>query len=147
MLFSSSPITNYQFVTINVTSLSTRYYFPDLPNLRDAGIARINVYDYGYMRKDINNVVPFNYATQAMYLTLVRGNDEIYKRIPANELNPILFTTSQTLPSQTYNFLSFNGGIDFDLQKFNFSKCYIEFNDTIKPIVGESICFGIFYKK
>lgn len=144
MLVAQTPISNFQLVNIIVPSSGTKYFFPDLPNLRDAYISKISSYNFIYMERDQNNIALYPAPQLSLFLTLVRGNDEIYQRIPLQLLNSIWWHPSAgtaTVPT--------NAGLDFDFQQFNFSKSYVEYSTSFitPPAAGQSICFGIFYKK
>jgi hypothetical protein len=144
MLVAQTPISNFQLVNIIVPSVGTKYFFPDLPNLRNAYISKISNYNYTYMQKDQNNISLYLAPQIALFLTLVRDNDEVYQRIPLQLLNSIWWH-----PVAGYATVPTNAGLDFDFQQFNFSKSYVEYATAwgTTPNPGESICFGIFYKK
>lgn len=144
MLVSQTPISNFQLVNIIVPAAGTKYFFPDLPNLRNAYVSKISIYDYTYMQRDQNNVSLYPAPQLSLFLTLVRDNDEVYQRIPLSLLNSIWWH-----PSAGYAYVPTNAGLDFDFQQFNFSKSYVEYTNwyAIAPTPGQSICFGIFYKK
>lgn len=144
MLVSQTPISNFQLVNIIVPSTGTKYFFPDLPNLRNAYVSKISSYNYTYMERDQNNILLYSLPQTALFITLVRGNDEVYQRIPLQLLNSIWWH-----PAAGLSTVPTNAGLDFDFQQFNFSKSYVEYSTAIgaQPLPGQSICFGIFYKK
>jgi len=138
MQFTQRTLFNYQFVSINVLSAQNRYYFPDLPNLRDAYVYYMYSYARSPMQVDINNTA-LSTLTSSGYLTLVKGNDEFIKQLDMINLVPWWTTDTQS---------SSNGGLAISPTQINFSKSYVELSPAVTPIVFPFVfSFGIWYKK
>lgn len=138
MQFSQRTLLNYQFVSIYVSAAQNRYYFPDLPNLRDAYVYYMYSYAKAPMRVDINNTA-LSTLTAGSYLTLVKGNDEFIKQLDLINLVPWWTTDTQG---------SVNGGLSISPTQINFSKSYVEITPGLTPSGFPFVfSFGIWYKK
>jgi hypothetical protein len=131
---------NYQFVSITVQNETSKYFFPDLPNLRgDVYIQRIHVYMAPTLSADVNKVNNISGLGGGALgtLTLNKGSDEIFKDLDLNLLNP--FQGDNVI----YNT---QGSLYLDNIIIDFSKSFVQIlaSATTPPF---SICFGIFYIK
>ena len=128
---------DYQFVSIGVLAVANKYYFPDLPNLRQVKVRKISVYTVSALTLDINSVGVATVANIGnSFITLNKGNDEIVRQMPLELLNSF---------QSDSNYYNNTGGITLDNLIFDFSKSYIEMSVAITP--PRSLCFGIFYTK
>jgi hypothetical protein len=139
MLNIQTPIINYQLVTIPVNQTQTRYYFPDLPNLRDVKTYKISAFHLGLISKDINGVglVPqadFN----ASYITLYSGGFEFVQKIGLSVFNNIALQT---------NAVNENGTLGLTPVEIDFSKSFVEVAPSITVTPPFSFMFGVYYAK
>ena len=145
MIYNTTPLYNYQFVSVQVNSLQSRYYFPDLPNLRDVKTYSISAYQEGFLPKDINNVPVINFLDFGQaFITLYANNREVFQRLDIQYFTTII----------GYNPLSnakgnYGGALPIDYLKIDFSKSFIEFPSGATPTTPTPfvIPFGIYYIK
>lgn len=137
MQFSKRLVKNYQFVSIYCTAKQNRYYFPDLPNLRNVRTNYLYCYANNILRVDeANRANTSNYSLAN--LTLVQGNDEFVKQVDLSLLAPHWTTDVQS---------SIQGGFALSPVQIDFSKSYVEISPAVTPVFPFSFCFGIFYEK
>lgn len=137
--YSTSPLYNYLNVQIIINSNNNKYYFPDIPQLRDAKLQSISFYSNLILTRDYNNVPlmdnvgDLDYA----YLTLYSGNKEAVQNLPLWKL------------CNVGNSGSVDGLFNLDNIIVDFSKSYISFpqNYTIVGAFPISAMFGIYYIK
>lgn len=145
MLYNTTPLYNYQFVSLQINSIQSRYYFPDLPNLRDVKTYSIQTYNSDFLPKDINNVPTINPTDwSTAFITLYAENREKFQRLDLQYFCTIV----------GYNPLSnargsYGGALPLDYLKIDFSKSFIEFPSGYTPTTGTPfvIPFGIYYIK
>lgn len=144
MIFQDYPVFNYQLVTIqvNTASVTTKQYFPDLPNLRNVQTLGIIAYHNGIFNRDNNGVQivgssQFNYSA----LTLTVGNEEVIQLLDLVYFNPII---GNGVPYNPSGVMPLNG------QRFDFSKSYVTLTSgqpgAASPL-PYSYAFGIYYVK
>lgn len=139
MLNTEFKIPNYQFVTIQADVQQNRYYFPDLPNLRDVLTVKIVAYNDNVMLKDINNVnvVDFQTFENSTFTLYSKGREFLQK------VDLMLFNTLNTLNAYSNQ----NGTVGMQPVEIDFSKSYIENLGAIPGAFPYSYCFGIYYFK
>ena len=145
MIYNTTPLYNYQFVSVQVNSIQSRYYFPDLPNLRDVKTYQISAYNADFLPNDINNVPCVNFLDfNQCFITLYANGREIFQR-----LDLLYFCTIIG-----YNPLSnakgqFGGALPLDYLKIDYSKSFIEFPSGVAPTTATPFVFpfGIYYIK
>ena len=139
--YSTSPLYNFINIQLVANSQQSKWYFPDLPQLRTAKIQAISFYQANSgMTKDINNVNLLNLTDlTAAYITLYSGNKEAIQNLPLYKL--INITTNQ----QGNN----DGLFQFDNLIVDFSKSYVSFANGYTPTttLPYSFEFGVYYIK
>lgn len=139
MLLNTKKTANYQFVSVQINGLQNRYYFPDLPNLRNVRTHKIVAYNTRNFTVDINNVA--NVTTgifQSSYVTLYANGFEFIQKMDLISLSTL----------QGYNVYSNqNGSIALAPVEIDFSKCYIELTKTTPLSYPFSFTFGVYYNK
>jgi hypothetical protein len=140
--YSTNPLYNYLNVQIILNDNTNKYYFPDVPQLRDAKIQAMSFYPNTLLTKDYNNVslldnTVSNSDTQNAFLTLYSGNKEAVQNIPLYKLINL------------GNSGSVDGIFTIDNLIIDFSKSFVSFpnNYTIAGTFPISVMFGIFYIK
>jgi hypothetical protein len=140
MLNTEFKIPNYQFVTVQADVSQNRYYFPDLPNLRDVLTVKIVSYNDRNFRDDINNipVVDIDVYRNSTFTLYSKGSEFLQK------IDLMLFNTISTQNL----YCNQNGTVGLKPIEIDFSKSYIENLGTV-PALGYpySYCFGIYYFK
>jgi len=143
MIASAKKIKNYQLVTIPTVSTSNKYYFPDLPNLREVRVSSIVSFHRGLLPRDIYNVQPVtNSDFRNVYITLVTGAEEVVQTYDLTMLNPISAGGAISTFGNAY------GNIDLNGLVINFSKSYVQFpgGSYSIPAADFSFVFGIYYE-
>ncbi len=125
--------TSAETVEIKINSTNqTKFYFPELPNLRDKLIERIDTYYVSSISESpedralCNNTVMFK-----AFLVLVSKGNEVINRIP---LNNILITAT------LFNSFPLNLVIDY-------TKSYIEIANTASLSASESFIFTFYFNE
>jgi len=140
MLNTDFRIPNYQFVTVQADGLQNRYYFPDLPNLRDVLTVKIMAYNEKNFARDINNIpmVDVNVFQNSTFTLYSKGREFLQK------VDLMLFNTIST--QNLYS--NQNSTVGLQPVEIDFSKSYIE-NLGTTPSGGfpYSYSFGIYYFK
>lgn len=149
MTFSQDPLYNYLNVQIVVNENNNKYYFPDLPQLRDAKIVGISFYPTisATNNVDINNVPLISVAdAQNAYLTLYSGEIEALQNIPLIKLLNVYFND---VGAGGQYFGNPEGIFAINDLVIDFSKSYVSIapTATITGALPQSISFGIYYKK
>ena len=137
--YSTSPLYNYLNVEIIVNDLTGKYYFPDLPQLRDAKVQAISFYPAGVQpTRDYNNVVLMNQTDlKNTFITLYSGNKDAIQNLPLQKL--VNIGSSGNI----------DGLFQIDNLVFDFSKSYVQWaaSQTPNTAVPFAIMFGIYYIK
>jgi hypothetical protein len=138
MWFDNKSVKRYELVNINIPAASTtpEWYFPDLPNLTDAKIEKINAYYAPVISKSPANIALISIAdVQSAYLVLV-SNDKEEIRIPLMDLVCL---------GQPGNILvSVNGYLPIHDKIIQWSKSYIKFVSSYAA-TAFTIQLGVFY--
>jgi hypothetical protein len=135
-------VSNFEFVSVNVpaNSTSTRYYFPDLPNLRYVSLINIEAYSLGSVSVDPNGLtISPTTDFKRSFLVLYANERESIFRIPLTALNRYVPDSSATIPG-VQNLYEFNG------QKITFPKCYVQLGAAPSVSTSFNFCFGVFYQ-
>lgn len=141
MFYTENKIANYQLVRLQVNSAQSRYYFPDLPNLRDAITTNIVSYNDRNFTTDINNIANVTSAPySSAFLTLYSGGVEFIQKADVAAFAPI---------SGNNRFSNTQGTFNIQPCNIDFSKSYIEIANlsAIAPTYPFSFSFGIWYYK
>lgn len=141
MTATNNPLLNYQFVSLQANAIQERYYFPDLPNLRDAKIYRMVCYSSNQFSVDINNVSLANLSIiNSSYITINSNGIEVIQKLD--------LTTFVTNASAN-TFTNMNGSFDLSPMYIDFSKSYVQLSQgaAISPTVPFVYAFGIYYSK
>lgn len=137
--YSTSPLYNYLNVQIIINDNTNKYYFPDIPQLRDAKLQSISFYSNILLTKDYNNVSLMDNATDLhnAYLTLYSGNKEAVQNLPLWKMTNVGNTGSV------------DGLFNLDNIVVDFSKSFVSFpnNYTLIGTFPISVMFGIYYIK
>lgn len=139
MNYNQRTLVNYQFVSVLISSSGQpRYYFPDLPNLRDVITTNIVAYNPAIMATDPNGLSLSSAASANCFLTLTVGNNEVISKLDLPSLTPIA--------SGTGSYSSFNGNFALQPTIFDYSKSYVEVYNPSTLIANNVFCFGIYYE-
>jgi hypothetical protein len=143
MQYSTTPLYNTLQVQIvaQTNQVGAKYYFPDIPQLRDAKVYAITFVSYGIIQADVNNVQLVD-PTDVLncYLTLYSGNKEAVQNLPLS-----LLQSWGASPVITGNS---DGIFTFDNLKVDFSKSFVQFASGTQ-ISGTplSFMFNVYYIK
>ena len=139
--YSTSPLYNSLAVSIVINDATGKYYFPDIPQLRDAKLQAIEIIPAisGWVDADYNNVTLVDYTNfRGAYVTLYSGNKEAIQNLPALKLFNIANQTQANV----------DGLFTLDNIIVDFSKSYIQFATAEIPATfPRSVLFNIFYIK
>jgi hypothetical protein len=130
---------------VQVNSVQSRYYFPDLPNLRDVKTYCISAYNSNILQRDINAVPCVNQTDFSnSFITLYANNREVFQRLDMQ-----YFLTLVNYGAWPNNFASFTGSLALDYLKIDYSKSFIEFASGYAPttVAPYVFPFGIYYIK
>lgn len=142
MLTTGFKVGKYELVTLVVPAGDTRteYYFPDLPNLRNAHIQTISVYDVNSVPADPNDIATISNTDVRQSWLVLNINDKEDVKTPMSCLMNIQF---QGAPVANTN--SANGYMPFARQIVTWPKSYVKFPNGHDA--GQfSIVIGVFYK-
>lgn len=145
MIYNTTPLYNYQFVSVQVNSAQNRYYFPDLPNLRDVKTYCISAYNRNILQRDINGVqTVLQTDFSNSFITLYANNREVFQRLDMQ-----YFLTLINYSAFPNNFASYTGSLPIDYLKIDYSKSFIEFASGYTPTSTTPYVFpfGIYYIK
>jgi hypothetical protein len=154
MTYTQNTLDNYLNVQIVVNNLNDKYYFPDLPQLREAKITGISFYPKlsTTTNLDVNNVPLLN-ITNAIksFLTLYSGDVQKVQNLPLMKLKNLWIqeTNGGGAPENFNNNKVGNQEGIFQLNNLiiDFSKSYVSLasNQTITQTLPVSINFGVYY--
>ena len=135
-------VANYEFISVNVpaSSTATRYYFPDLPNLRYVSLINIEAYSGRAISTDPNGlaICPDTDFGRA-FLVLYANERESIFRIPLIALNRVVPNSSNYVAA-VQNLYEFNG------QKVVYPKSYVQLGAAPSVATSFNFCFGVFYQ-
>jgi hypothetical protein len=141
MITTQNRIQNYQFVSIAATSAQDRYYFPDLPNLRNVITHRIVSYHVGHFTNDINNQPMVTQAVfNSSFLTINSNGTEVIQKLDLACFNTVV--TKNAYANQ-------NGVFELQPMMIDFSKSYVTIGQgtILVPTFPYVYAFGIYYSK
>jgi len=137
MQYNTKPYENYQFVSIQMQSAQGRYYFPDLPNLREVYTTAIVFYPYNISPTDNNGFAGSLGYTNA-FLTLNSNGEEFIQKLGLINLITIAQNAKQNLFGLT----------TFPNVKIQYQKSYVEMAyGTSVPTFPSCFEFGIYYSR
>jgi hypothetical protein len=142
MLTTGFKVGKYELITIVVQAGDTRqeYYFPDLPNLRNAHVQTISVYNEATVTTDPNNIATMTTADVRQSFLVLNINDKEDVKIPMGTLCNLKYQGSPI-----YNTANQNGYMPFAGQIITWPKSYVKFPNGHDA--GQfSIVLGVFYK-
>ena len=133
-------IERFEAVEIAVPSGSTltRFYFPDLPNLRNAKISSIQVYTAGTITATpLTRSTPVTTADlKKSFLTLYQGDLQLVYNIPMISLNNMV--TGATPDPYTFELPAVNG------ITVSWVKSYVNLPSALAT-TGVAYSFGVYY--
>lgn len=133
---------NYEFVSVSVpaNSTGTRYYFPDLPNLRYVSLMGVSVYSNKAVPSDPNGIANAAVADlKNSFLILFANERESVFRVPLVELNRIEAEDGANFVPFVRHLIDFNG------QKITWPKSYVQMSAAPSVATAFSFCFGVYY--
>jgi hypothetical protein len=138
--YSTSPLYNSLAVSIVINDATGKYYFPDVPQLRDAKLQAISIVPNNLADADYNNVTLLEYSNmRGAYLTLYSGNKEAVQNLP---LLKLINASSGAIN------VNADGIFTLDNIIVDFSKSYVQFATSLIPATfPKSVLFNIFYIK
>jgi hypothetical protein len=132
-------IERFEAVEINVPSGSTltRFYFPDLPNLRNAKISAIQVFTAGTITATpLTGSTPVTTADmKKSFLTLYQGDLQLVYNVPMITLNNIVNSAADPY---TFELPAING------ITVSWVKSYVNL-PTALATTGVAYSFGVYY--
>lgn len=147
--YSTSPLYNSLNIQLIINNLNDTYYFPDIPQLRDAKLQAISFYPSLTANKDVNNVNLLNISdTSYGYLTLYSGNKEAVQNLPLLKLvNVAKASTNGT--TETNSPGNADGLFTLDNLVVDFSKSFVRFASgySLTTSLPVSLSFQVFYIK
>jgi hypothetical protein len=120
-------------------STATRYNFPDLPNLRDAIIERLEIYTTTTLSATpLSGSAPMATADlKKCFLTLYQGDKQVLYRLPVLTLHRMAQSTDPYV-FELYQLA--------DVQNISFTKSFIEF-PTAPATTNVAFYMVIYYRK
>ena len=135
-----STVKRFEAVEIPVATGSTltRFYFPDLPNLRNARITAIQIYTPGTLTASplTGSTLPTIADLKKSFLTLYEGDLQLLYNIPVLAFNNIV--NSATDPYV-------NDPLDISGITISWTKSYINL-PTALTTTGVAYSFGVYYQ-
>ena len=137
MTYNTKPFENYQFVSIQMQSAQGRYYFPDLPNLREVYTTGLIFYPPNISSIDTNMFTPTPNWING-YLTLNCNGEEFVQKLGLINL----ITINQNNKQNPFGLTTFPN------VKIQYQKSYIELAyGTSAPSFPSCFMFGVYYSK
>jgi hypothetical protein len=126
-------------VAIPSGSTNTRFYFPDLPNLRNAMIQAVQLYTAGSFSATPNtgSTMVTEADLKKSFLTLYSGDLQLIYNAPLLAFNNII---SSATPNPYTNSLP-----DIDNMVISWTKSYISLSSAAGT-TGVAYAFGVYYK-
>lgn len=138
MTYSNYQTENYQLVSVLLPAAQQRYYFPDLPNLREVFTYGICAYTRTLFQYD-NNGVSQDDRYNRVYVTLVNSGEEVIQKMDLISMVSI---------SADAGWGSNNGLFMIGGQKIQYNKSYIEYGFGTSPSAYPSVLtFGVYYSR
>jgi hypothetical protein len=140
MFYDSKRVANFSLVSINVTAVGNRWYFPDQPQLRGKKIQKIVAYDDRVVPFSPDNI-PVTAAGSLVDIFLVLYvNDREDIKMPGAHL---LTQTSGISAAATQNV---NGYVPLNDLPIIWEKSYVNAPGTYTPFAPQEVfLFGVFY--
>jgi hypothetical protein len=141
MITTQNRIQNYQFVSIAANAQQDRYYFPDLPNLRNVLTHRIVSYSVAHFATDINRAAMVTEPIfNSSFLTINSGGTEVIQRLDLANFNTV---AARNVYANT------NGVFELEPIRIDFSKSYVTLaqGTLLTPVFPFVYAFGIYYSK
>jgi len=138
MQSSNRTYGNYQLVSVQVQTVGSRYYFPDLPQLRKVYTVGINNYNRFGSYTDKDGFVVSVMNSYAL-LTLVSNGEEVFRQIDCNKLVNI---------SKNQSYSSHQGVFSIEPMVIDYSKSFVEISPAYGVHAAAPFCFlfGVFYE-
>lgn len=137
MTYNTKPFENYQFVSIQMQSNAGRFYFPDLPNLREVYTTALVFYTDQISQKDINGFTATTQYPNA-YITLNSNGEEFVQKMELVTFNSMYSNLLQNMV----------GLITFPNVKIQYQKSYVEMAyGATAPTFPSCFQFGVYYSK
>lgn len=137
-IFNTKAFDYFKLASIQVNSAAQRYYFPDLPELRNVHLNSISFYtsDVFPLNREGVSILTSSNSTP-VFLTLYSEGRERIQKLDCSYLNSIATTNLQGAVDSRFNF---NG------MKVDFSKSYVQYATGVTPQTPPySFLFGIWY--
>jgi hypothetical protein len=137
-IFKPKPFDYFKLAFIKVNAAQQRYYFPDLPELRNVLLDSISFYSASIFPVNKEGVGLLNTALNLpIFLTLYSEGRERIQKLDCSYLSSIALSNTFTSNDARFNF---NG------MKVDFSKSYVQYSSASTPQAAPySFLFGIFY--
>jgi hypothetical protein len=137
MTYNTKPFENYQFVSIQMQSASGRFYFPDLPNLRDVYTTGLIFYPPNISSQDLNKFTATGGWLNS-YITLNCNGEEFVQKLGLINL----ITIQQNNKQNTFGLTTLPN------VKIQYQKSYVEQAYGYSAITFPSCFqFGVYYSK
>lgn len=137
-IFKTKTLDYFKLAFIKVNAAQQRYYFPDLPELRNVRLDSISFYSASMFPVNKEGVPLLNTALNLpVFLTLYSDGRQKVQKLDCSYLNSIALSN---------NFTSNDARINFNGMKVNFSKSYVQYSSASTPQTPPySFLFGIWY--
>lgn len=137
-IFKAKAFDYFKLAFIKVNALQQRYYFPDLPELRNVRLDSMSFYSASIFPVNKEGVPLVNTALNLpVFLTLYSEGRERVQKLDCSYLQSIALSNTFTSNDSRFNF---NG------MKVDFSKSYVQYSGGSTPQAPPySFLFGIFY--
>lgn len=137
-IFKAKAFDYFKLAFIKVNALQQRYYFPDLPELRNVRLDSMSFYSASIFPVNKEGVGLVNTALNLpVFLTLYSEGRERVQKLDCSYLQSIALSNTFTSNDSRFNF---NG------MKVDFSKSYVQYSGGSTPQAPPySFLFGIFY--
>ena len=137
MLFNQKPFSNYQLASITMQASAARYYFPDLPQLRN--VLTTNLVFYGPQTSaNDNNGFAATFAFQNAYVTFNVNGEEVIRQMDLQRLQTI----------SVYGAFYPQGLTSFANLQIDYAKSYVELAPGATPPTFPSCFqFGVYYTR
>jgi hypothetical protein len=137
-IFTQKTFDSFQLAFIKVNTPQQRYYFPDLPELRNVQLNSLSFYHYDIFEVNREGVTLYLQNTlRPVFLTLYSEGRERVQKLDCSYLQSI-----EVSDNYSYN----DSRINFNGMKVDFSKSYVQYATGVTPQTPPySFLFGIFY--